>query len=315
MHDLLVLGGGPAGLTATVYAIQKRMDVLMISRDLGGKTNNHLKLPFIERHMTINGDEVINRFVNEIKYLEYIHLLDNVEQVNAINGGFSVTTTGQEQIEARALIIATGVKGEMLNIPGEREYLMHGLCYSAISYAQLMIDRTVAVIGDGSLALRAVAELARSSYHVTLIASVPNQLDTPLGQHLRLLRNVTFLEGYTPSEVRGDQFARCIVVSGPNGVKQIATDAIFVEKELTPRSDLFAHLVEREPTGHIKINLRNETSTTGVFAAGDVTNSYSEQVLISIGEGAKAALSAYNYLLQNNLLKEYNHTVAEKMPH
>jgi thioredoxin reductase len=313
MHDLLVLGGGPAGLTATMYAIQKRMDVLMISRDLGGKTNNHLKLPFIERHMAINGDEVINRFISEIKYLDFARLLDNVEQINAVKDGFVVATTGQQEIKAHAVIVATGAKGVLLNIPGEREYIMHGLCYSAMSYAQLMIDRNVIVIGNGGLALRAVAELARSSYHVTLIASLPNELDTPLGQHLRSLKNVAFLEGYTPSEVRGDTFARCLVVVGPNGNEQIATDAIFVEKELTPRSDLVAHLVEREASGHIKINLKNETSTTGIFAAGDVTNSYSEQVLISIGEGAKAALSAYDYLLQNNLLKEYSHLQAEQV--
>jgi thioredoxin reductase len=302
MHDLIILGGGPAGLTATMYAIQKRLDVLLITRDLGGKTNYQLKLPFVERHMVINGDEILNRFASEIKYLEFVNLMDNVERIEAIKGGYLVKTTGHQKLETRALIVATGARGELLNVPGEHEFMMRGLCYSAISYAQLLIDRRVVVIGDGSLALRGVAELARSAQHVTLVASLPNEFDTPLGHRLRTMPRVEFLEGVAVKEVRGDQYARSIVVSGANGIREIHADAFFVEKDLIPRSQLVAHLVDTDAKGHIKINAKNETSATGIYAAGDVTNTYSEQVLISIGEGAKAALTAYNYLIQQNLL-------------
>src|SRR5574341_2260231 len=90
MHDLMILGGGPAGLTATMYALQKRLDALLVTRDLGGKTNYHLKLPFIERHMMITGDEMIDRFVREIEYLDYARVLDNAEQIRAIDGGYEV---------------------------------------------------------------------------------------------------------------------------------------------------------------------------------------------------------------------------------
>jgi thioredoxin reductase len=304
MRDLIILGGGPAGLTATMYAIQKRLDVLLITRDLGGKTNYHLKLPFVERHMVINGDELLNRFASEIKYLDFVNLMDNVEKIEAIKGGYLVTTTGQQKIETRALIVATGARGELLNVPGEHEFMMRGLCYSALSYAQLLIDRRVVVIGDGALALRGVAELARSAQHVTLVAALPNEFDTPLGHRLRSMPHVEFLEGCAVKEVRGDQYARSILVTGPDGTREILADAFFVEKDLIPRSQLVAHLVDTDAKGHIKINTKNETSATGIYAAGDVTNTYSEQVLISIGEGAKAALTAYNYLIQQNLLSE-----------
>lgn len=297
MHDLIVLGGGPAGLTATMYAIQKRLDVLLVTRDLGGKTNLHLQLPFVERHMVINGDEVINRFTREIEYLDFVLKMDNAERVELIEGGYRVYLSRGETEEARALIVATGAKGQLLNVPGEREFMMRGLCYSAVSYAQLFIDRTAAVVGCGDLALRATAELAQVARRVTLIVEECELPDAPLTRKLRAMPHVEFLMGYRVKEVKGDVYARSVVVSGADIDREIEADAIFVELDLIPRSQVVAHLVELDEKGRIKVNARNETSRPGIFAAGDVTDSYAEQVLIAIGEGAKAALSAHEYLL------------------
>jgi alkyl hydroperoxide reductase subunit F len=298
MLDLIVLGGGPAGLTATMYAIQKRLDVMLVTRDLGGKTNYHLQLPFVERHMVINGDEVVNRFSREIEYLESFRRMDNAASVDAINGGYRVTLSSGEVLEARALVVATGAKGQLLNVPGEREYMMRGLCYSAVSYAQLFIDRTGAVVGCGELALRATAELAGVARHVTLVAATCDQVDSLLGKKIKAMSNVDVLAGYHVKEVRGDIYARSIVVTSPEDDREITVDAIFVELGLQPRSALVASLVDLDEKGHIKVNARCETSRPGVFAAGDVTDTFAEQVLIAIGEGAKAALSAYEYLLK-----------------
>jgi thioredoxin reductase len=298
MHDLIVLGGGPAGLTATMYAIQKRLDVLLVTRDLGGKTNYHLQLPFVERHMVINGDEVVNRFAREIEYLDTFRLMDNAQRIEKIAGGFRVTTSSNVTLDARALIVATGAKGQLLEVPGEREFMMRGLCYSAVSYAQLFIDRTAAVVGCGELALRAVAELAEVAKKVTLVAPKCDALDSPIARRLQTMRHVDMLLGYEVKEVKGDVYARKLIVSGDEEDREIEVDAIFVELDLLPRSDLVEHLVDLDDKGHIKVNARNETSQPGIFAAGDVTDSYAEQVLIAIGEGAKAALSAYDYLLK-----------------
>lgn len=297
MLDLIVIGGGPAGLTAAIYAIQKRLDVLLITRDLGGKTNYHLQLPFIERHMVINGDEIISRFAREIEYLDFARRFDNVEQVTRSKDGFHVTTSEGESLEARALIVATGAKAQLLEVPGEREFMMRGLCYSAISYAQLFIDRTVAVVGCGELALLGVAELARVAKRVTLIAEECDVFDSPLGKKIQAIPHVDALLGYEVREIQGDTYARRVVVSGADEDRQLEVDAIFVEKDLIPRTGVVQHLVELDEKGHIKIDARNRTSMPGIFAAGDVTDSYAEQVLIAIGEGAKAALSAHDYLL------------------
>ncbi|MEJ2149148.1 MAG: NAD(P)/FAD-dependent oxidoreductase [Chloroflexota bacterium] len=301
MHDLIVIGGGPAGLTATTYAVQKGLDVLLVSRDLGGKTNFRLQLPFVERHMVINGDEVVNRFTREIEYLDYVHVMDNVESVKPAKEGYLVTLSGRGEVEARCLIVATGARGELLEIPGEKEYMMRGLCYSAISYAQLFIDRTVIVIGDGHLALRSVAELARIAKHVVLVAPTQGELDSPLGRRLRERDSVEFLVGYRAVEVKGDIYARGLRVRNDGEAREIDGDAIFVEMDLIPRSKIVAGLVELDKKKHIKVNARNETSAPGIFAAGDVTDSYAEQVLIAIGEGAKAALSAYEYLIESGV--------------
>lgn len=297
MHDLMILGGGPAGLTASIYAIQKRLDVLLVTRDLGGKTNYHLKLPFIERHMVITGDELITRFIREVEYLDDVRLMDNAEKVEKIKGGYEVKLSSGKTEKTRALVVATGAKPQMLDVPGEREFMNRGLCYSALSYAQFFIDRSAAVIGDGDLALRAVAELARHAKDVTLIAATSGQLDSLLGRKLRGMSQVRFLEGYTVKEVKGDTYARAVVVTREDEARTIEADAIFIEMDLLPRSSLVADLIEVDDRQRIKISARNETSAPGIFAAGDVTDSFSEQVLISIGEGAKAALSAYEYIL------------------
>jgi len=304
MYDLIIIGGGPAGLTAAVYALRKRLDVLLISKDLGGKTNWRLQLPNVEQHLVINGEEVVNRFVNEIHYLDFARVLDKVEKIEPIAGGYRVFTRGGKEHEhtpnsydAKALIVATGTQGKFLDVPGEREYLMRGLCFSAMSYAPLFIDRTGIVVGDTKLALMAALELAQIARQVTLVAPTHGELDTPLGQHLRTQSNVLILEGYAVVQVNGDDYARSLVVKKNGDQRELATDVIFVELGLKPNSDFLANLLELEPDGRIKIDNNNRASLPGVFAAGDVTNVYAEQVLIAIGEGAKAALAAYEYLL------------------
>lgn len=298
MYDLIVLGGGPAGLTATVYAIRKRLDVLLITRDLGGKTNYRLQLPFVEKHLVITGQEVVGRFANEVDYLEFARVFEKVEKIEQLDGGFKVTTREEKTYEAKAIIVATGARGRLMEVPGEKDFMMRGLCYSAVSYAPLFIDRDVVVIGDTKLALRSTAELARIARKVTLVAPSHGELDSVMGRKVLEANNVEVLEGFRVKEVLGDDYARKIVVDKNGDKKDLEADAFFVELELIPQSEIVADLVARDEREHIMVDARNKTSTEGIFAAGDVTDVISEQVLISVGEGAKAALAAYEYLLQ-----------------
>jgi alkyl hydroperoxide reductase subunit F len=298
MYDLIILGGGPAGLTATVYALRKRLNVLLITRDLGGKTNYRLQLPFVEKHLVITGEEVVSRFANEVDYLEFARVFDVTEKVEKIKAGFKLTTRDGQTYEARAVIVATGALGRLLKVPGEKEYMMRGLCYSAVSYAPLFIERDVVVIGDTKLALRSTAELARIAKKVTLVAPTHGELDSIMGANVLAAENVEVMEGYQVDEVQGDEYARKIIVSKNGEKAELNADAFFVELELQPQAGIVESIVELDEQGRIKIDSRNRTSTEGLFAAGDVTDVIAEQVLIAVGEGAKAALAAYEYILE-----------------
>lgn len=303
MYDLIVIGGGPAGLTATIYAIRKRLNVLLVTKDLGGKTNYRLALPWVEDYerkgfSVIRGLEVIDKFRRELEYLDFARHMEAAENVRKDGDGFMVITRGGAELPTRAVIIATGTKQMLLDVPGERDYIMRGMCYSALSYAPLFIDRTAIVVGEGELAQRSTGELSTIAKHVHVICECDDYLDTPLAKKLMQADNVTVLNGYKVLEVRGDDFARKVLIQGPDGDEsELEADGIFIEKALIPNSRLVAELVEMDDQYRIKVDTANCTSQPGIFAAGDVTDGFAEQVLVAVGEGAKAALSAYDYLL------------------
>jgi alkyl hydroperoxide reductase subunit F len=298
MYDLIVIGGGPAGLTSTIYAIRKRLDVLMVTRDLGGKTNYHLSLPWIEDYQVIRGLEVVNKFKSELEYLKFARHMDTVDQITREAEGFTVLSRDGSKLQTKAVILATGTRQKRLDVPGEKEYIMKGLCYSALSYAPLFIDKKTIVIGDGELALRSAGELATVADQVVMVCESGAGLETSLGNKLVKASNVIVLEGHHVIEVQGDEFAKSVLLKDPNGNPvTISADGIFIEMALLPNSSMVANLVKLDEQGRIFVDTSNRTNVPGIFAAGDVTTTYAEQVLVAVGEGAKAALSAYDYLL------------------
>jgi len=298
MYDLIIIGGGPAGLTAAIYAIRKRLNVLLISENLGGKTNYHLDLPDVEGYQVIRGVEVVNKFKSELEYLDFAHHLERVDRVEKTGDNFVVHTVGGGELLARAVILATGSRQQWLNVPGEREYLSKGLCYSALSYAPLFIEKDTVVIGEDDLALRSAAELATVAHHVHVVGPSAQALLTPLGKKLETAVNVTLLPDYKVKRVEGNGYCNTVIVENVRGEEmKIAADGTFVEVGLRPNSQPVAELVDLDERGFIVVDAYSRTSLPGIFAAGDVTNIYAEQVLVAVGEGVKAALSAYEYLL------------------
>jgi alkyl hydroperoxide reductase subunit F len=298
MYDLIIIGGGPAGLTAAIYAIRKRLNILLLSKDLGGKTNYHLSLPWVEDYQVIKGLEIVNKFRTELEYLDFARHMEAVETVLKKNEHFTITTKGGALLESKAVILATGTRQVRMNVPGETQYTMRGLCYSALSYAPLFIDKTVMVIGDADLAQRSVGELATVAKEVTMVCTDDKLLDSPLGHKLQRSKNVKIVAGCEVVEVQGDEYARKLILKDKQGkINGYLADGMFVEKALTPNTSMVTGLVELDNLGRIVIDSACRTNVPGLFAAGDVTNSYAEQVLVAVGEGAKAALSAYEYLL------------------
>lgn len=298
MYDLIIIGGGPAGLTAAIYAIRKRLNVLLLTKDLGGRTNYRLALPWVQDYQVIRGLEIVNKFRSELEYLDFARHIEAVDKISQKNGGFVVTTKGGGELEAKSIIIATGARQVRMGVPGEREFTMKGLCYSALSYAPLFIEKTAIVVGDQELALRSAGELSTVAKQVYLVCNDEAALKTPLGHKLLTAENVTILRNYDVVEVQGDQYARTLRLKDPTGTTvDFEADGMFVEKALSPNSEFVGDLVQRDERGRIMVDSANRTSVPGIFAAGDVTNNVAEQVLIAVGDGAKAALSAYEYLL------------------
>ena len=298
MYDLIIVGGGPAGLTAAIYALRKRLNVFLVSQDLGGKVNYRMEVPKVEGHQVIRGVEVVEKFWRELDYLEFARHLEPVRQVEKEGDIFTITTSGGERLEAKSVIFATGSRVKQLGVPGEKEFIGRGISYSAISFAPLFLGRRTAVIGDGPLALRAAAELALGCELVHLVSKSTSLMDSPVIQRLTSNSKVAIWEGYDVVEILGTDYAERLIVQGTAGPPtEIVVDGIFVELGLIPNSDPVKELVKLDADGRVVIDKLNRTSCPGLFAAGDVTDAYAEQVLIAVGEGAKAALGAYEYLL------------------
>jgi thioredoxin reductase len=298
MYDLIVVGGGLAGITATIYAVRRHLNVLLVAEVLGGKTNYQMQLPPEEAPLHLEGHEIIDHLKNEMERLDFIHYKDYVTRVSRHRDGFAVHTQEEAVLLGRSLVVATGVKHQRMHVPGEDKYLMRGLSYSALRYAPHMSGKTAVIIGDGELAVRAAAELALTTRHVYLVGPTGRELEAPLGKKVESASNVTIMEGYQVVEMLGDDYARSVVVSGPDGQREeLKANMFFVEIAVIPNSQMVVGLVDLELSGHIRIDERGRTNVPGICAAGDVTNTYMEQVLVAAGGGVKAALSAYHYLL------------------
>jgi len=310
MHDLIVVGGGPAGLVATVYAVRQRLNVLLISEQLGGKTEVRSEFPGIGDARVIRAQQLVDNFKNELSYLDIAHRLERVRSIavgdsGASGGGFVAATDGGENLETRSVLITSGCSSRPPRLPGADKYLLKGIGYSAVSYAHLFLDCKAVVIGSGPRAAGSALQLAHSAAQVYLIAEQGEFTESDRALHdaagLTKLENVTILHDCRITGFDGDTYAREILVEAPGGEhRRIAADGFFLESEAQPNSEVAGGLVDRDGDGFIVVDARCNTSRTGVFAAGDVTNVHREQVLVAMGEGAKAALSVQEYLLASS---------------
>ena len=297
MYDLIIIGGGPAGLAAAAYALRQHLNLLLIGDQMGGRVGWRLDVPWLEKHHSLAGEDVVRTLKAEVHLRHLPRVLDRALQVDAFNDHYQVRTVAGV-FEARTLLIATGVYPQRLQVPGEETFYLRGLSYSAITYASAMLDRTVAVIGDGPLALRSAAELVRAAARVYLVAADPACRASPWGRRLAEAPHLTWLTGYRVEAIQGTEYVEELVVRGTHGAQTLKVDCVFVETGLHANSNLVAHLVQHDAQGRIIVDNRNRSSQPGIYAAGDVTDVYAEQILIAVGEGAKSALSISEYLAE-----------------
>jgi len=299
MYDLIIIGAGPAGITAAVYAARKRMDILVITRDIGGQTAISGDVENYTGYQFITGPELAAKFEEHMRRYK-IPLKENeiVQEVKKQDNTILVTTD-KAKYESRTLIIASGKKTRELNVPGEKEFKNKGLTYCATCDAPLFAGKAVAVVGGGNSGLDATLQLMRIAKHIYLINIAPQLTGDPVMQEqVQTSGIVTVLNNTQITAITGDKFVSGIKIKRENKEELLAVSGIFVEIGLVPNYE-FAKELELNEFKEIKVSPRNETNIPGIFAAGDVTDVPEKQIIIAAGEGSKACLSAFRYLAQH----------------
>lgn len=313
IYDLIIIGAGPAGITASVYAARKKIDFLVISLDIGGQAAWSGDIENYTGYQFITGPELAAKFEEHMR--KYGTALKENEEVLELkkSGEVISVTTNKADYQSRSVIIASGKKSKELGVSGEKEFKNRGLTYCATCDGPLFTGKAVAVIGGGNSALDAALQLIKIAKQVYIINNTSGLGgDAIMRQKVQAGGNVTILNDSQVISVLGDKFVSAIKIRSTRPYrrsryallrsagqeKELAVQGVFVEIGLIPNV-AFTGDVEKNERKEIKVNLRNETNIPGIFAAGDVTDVPEKQIIIAAGEGSKAALSAFRYLAKN----------------
>ena len=299
-YDLIIIGGGPAGLTAAVYAATLKMNAFLITKDLGGQAIDSTKIENYMGFDFITGPELTEKFQYQLIHSHYIdHLMSDVEKIEVSEGSFNVTTSELKTYLAKTLIIATGMTRRRLKVQGEEEFQRKGVFYGNIQDFSFVQGKDVAVIGGGNSALQIVETLYNVAGNIHIISDTRLTADSVVIERVSGFKNLKKFEGYKVLEFKGEKTLSGIVLrkTASDEMLDIPVKGVFIAIGLQPNSSLVSHLVELNDRGEIIINQDCSTSCPGIFAAGDVTNAFGKRIIIASGEGAKAALAARQYIL------------------
>lgn len=301
VYDILIVGGGPAALTAAVYCMRKGVSTGLITMNVGGQVAETSVVENYLGYMHIEGIELVEKFREHAKQFE-IGFSEGVRAKDVIDGKVKkVTLEDGITYQAKALIITTGKSPRRLNVPGEKELTGKGVAYCSICDAPLFAGKRVAVAGGGNSGLESAIDLARVAEHVTIIQFLDKlTADDILIKSLEQFTNVDILLEHEVNAINGKDAVESVDVVNKknNEEKRLNLQGIFIEIGLIPNSVPVKDLLDLNEFGEISIDCSCSTSIKGIFAAGDVTSVPYKQIIIAAGEGAKAALSACEYILR-----------------
>jgi alkyl hydroperoxide reductase subunit F len=299
MYDLMIIGAGPAGLCASVYAARKQLNTVLITGDIGGQMNNTLGIENWLGYQFINAPDLISQFQKHVEQFPIDQKIGyKVSQVQKIKGGFEAVTESGGRYQAKVSLLATGKKPRKLNVPGEAEFTGRGVTYCAICDGPVFAGQRVAVIGGGNSAVGAVLDMVKIAEHVDLVSLTPLTADSVLVSQLSGAKNLERFIEYETVGIEGQDLVTGIVIKDIKGgrEKRLAVTGVFIEIGLVPNSDAVKGLVPLNRLGEVPVSCYCETTVPGLYAAGDVTDVPEKQIIIAAGEGAKAALQAHHYL-------------------
>ena len=307
--DVLIVGGGPAGAAAAVYAARKGIRTGVAAERFGGQVLDTLGIENFISVKETEGPKLAAALEQHVK--EYDVDIMNLQRATALvpaaapGGLIEVKLENGASLRSKSVIISTGARWRSMNVPGEAEYRTKGVAYCPHCDGPLFKGKRVAVIGGGNSGVEAAIDLAGIVAHVTLIEFDSKlRADAVLQTKLRSLPNVTVLMSAQTTEVHGDgQKVNGLSykdrVSGE--LRRVDLEGIFVQIGLLPNSDWLKGTVELSPRGEVIVDDRGQTSVPGVFAAGDVTTVPYKQIIIAMGEGAKASLGAFDHLIRSSV--------------
>lgn len=301
MHDLIIVGGGPAGLTAAIYALRAGKSVLVIEKNgFGGQIAFSPKVENIPGTRTVSGAEFADKLTDHAMDLGAEVELENVTGVEKTGDIFTVTTEEGGSYQAKAVVLAVGVKHRTLGLPGEEELIGNGISFCAVCDGAFYTGQNVAMIGGGNSALQEALLLAEVCNHVTIVQNLAFLTgEQKLADALAEKDNVTILYSTVVSEYITENGALTGLklhndVSGEDS--QITVDGTFLAVGLMPENDAFAHLTKLNQWGYFDTDESCTTQTPGLFVAGDCRSKQIRQVVTAAGDGAIAAMAACRYI-------------------
>lgn len=306
-YELIIIGGGPAGLTAAVYATTLKMDAFLIAKDLGGQAVDSTKIENYMGFDFITGPELIGKFQEQLIRSHYLdHVISEVERIEPVEDGFRVTTSQLKTYTAGAVIIATGMTRRKLGAEGEEKFQRKGLFHGNIQDLSFVQDRDAAVVGGGNSALQIVENLQSVAGNIHLVSATRLTADPAIIERIGNFRKLRIYEEFKVVAFTGDEKLSGITIRKMAGEETISipVQGVFIAIGFQPNSFLVSNVVELNEQGEIVIHPDCSTSRPGIFAAGDITNAFGKRIIIASGEGAKAALAARQYLLNLRKKKE-----------
>ena len=302
LYDVTVVGSGPAAVSAAIYAARKGLNVAMIGVKIGGQVLDTNEIENIIGTKSTTGAKFAESLEAHLKDNEVAFKEGHVVKEIKEDGKDKVLVTDDgKSYKTKTIVLATGAKPRALNIPGEAEYVGKGVHYCSTCDGPFYKGLNVAVVGGGNSGVEAALDMSGIANHVTLIEFMPElKADKVLQDKLTERDNIDVILNTATTSVQGSEFVESINYKNrdENEEKTLKVDGMFVEVGLAPSSELLKGIAELNRAGEVVINPENNsTSVKGIFAAGDVTNIKQKQIIIAMGEGAKAALGAFNYLI------------------
>lgn len=297
MYDIVIIGGGPAGLTAALYACRANKKTLVIEKEtFGGQITFSPKVENIPGFISLTGNEFAEKLVEQV--LEQGADVESCEVLEIKDGDIKTVVTDDSEYQCKSVIIATGAKHRMLGIKDEEKYVGEGISFCAVCDGAFYKNKTVAVVGGGNSALQEailLSDLAKKVYVVQNLDFLTGE--KKLSDQLYKLENVEVITGVTVESFLGDSELRGIVIKDSAGEsRELSVDGLFIAIGLIPQNEAFKNVIELDGRGYAAIDETCESATKGIFVAGDCRTKKIRQVTTAAADGAIAALAACDYI-------------------